>query len=274
MSEVPPPEGSPRGRRVAGDGDGRVAFVTGAGSGLGRAIALRLSSDGFAVAVTDVDGERGAAVVAEIETSGGRASFLQCDVGDVGSVGAARDGAVELFGGIDCLVNNAGFDRPDFFLQTDPGSWEPLIRVNLFGVLNCTHALAPVIAERCRASGYGRIVSIASDAGRVGSLGEAVYSAAKGGVIAFTKSMARELARDRVTVNAVCPGPADTPMTDAISSTELGRKMMERMVAATPLRRLGDPDEVAAAVAYLAGDEARFITGQALSVSGGLTMAD
>jgi 2-hydroxycyclohexanecarboxyl-CoA dehydrogenase len=266
-----PQEGSPRERR---DEEGRVAFVTGAGSGLGRAIALRLASDRFAVAVTDVARERGAAVVAEIEASGGRASFLQCDVGDVDSVGAARDGAVDLFGGIDCLVNNAGFDRPDFFLQTDPGSWEPLIRVNLVGVLNCTHTLAPVIAERCRGSGYGRIVSIASDAGRVGSLGEAVYSAAKGGVIAFTKSMARELARDRVTVNAVCPGPADTPMTEAISSTELGRKMMERMVTATPLRRLGDPHEVAAAVAYLAGDEARFITGQALSVSGGLTMAD
>ncbi|HZA19833.1 MAG TPA: SDR family NAD(P)-dependent oxidoreductase, partial [Actinomycetota bacterium] len=133
MSGVPSSrEGSPREQR---DEAGRVAFVTGAASGLGRAIALRLASEGFTVAVTDIDRERGPAVVAEIEVSGGRASFLRCDVGDVDSVGAARDGAVERFGGIDCLVNNAGFDRPDFFLQTDPGSWEPLIRVNLFGVL-------------------------------------------------------------------------------------------------------------------------------------------
>jgi 2-hydroxycyclohexanecarboxyl-CoA dehydrogenase len=275
VSDVLYPQDQPlRGARLRESGTGRIALVTGPGSGLGRAIALRLGAEGFEVAVTDIDRERGAAVVAEIEDPGGQALFLECDVGDVDSVRAARDGAIEALGGVDCLVNNAGFDTPDFFLQTDPASWEPLIRVNLIGVLNCIHAMGPAIAERCRGSGYGRIVSIASDAGRVGSLGEAVYSAAKGGVIAFTKSMARELARDGVTVNAVCPGPADTPMTDAIRSTELGRKMMERMVAATPLRRLGDPAEVAAAVAYLAGDEARFITGQALSVSGGLTMAD
>jgi 2-hydroxycyclohexanecarboxyl-CoA dehydrogenase len=275
VSDVPYSQDRPlSGRQLRQNGAARNAFVTGAGSGLGRAIALRLSAEGFAVAVTDIDRERGAAVVAEIEGSGGRALFLECDVGYGDSVRAARDGAIEALGGIDCLVNNAGFDTPDFFLRTDPASWEPLIRVNLIGVLNCIHAMAPVIVERCRGSSYGRIVSIASDAGRVGSLGEAVYSAAKGGVIAFTKSMARELARDGVTVNAVCPGPADTPMTDAISSTELGQKMMQRMVGATPLRRLGDPAEVAAAVAYFAGDEARFITGQALSVSGGLTMAD
>jgi 2-hydroxycyclohexanecarboxyl-CoA dehydrogenase len=275
VSDVPYSQDRPlSGRQLRQNGAARNAFVTGAGSGLGRAIALRLSAEGFAVAVTDIDRERGAAVVAEIEGSGGRALFLECDVGYGDSVRAARDGAIEALGGIDCLVNNAGFDTPDFFLRTDPASWEPLIRVNLIGVLNCIHAMAPGIVERCRDSGYGRIVSIASDAGRVGSLGEAVYSAAKGGVIAFTKSMARELARDGVTVNAVCPGPADTPMTDAISSTELGQKMMQRMVGATPLRRLGDPAEVAAAVAYFAGDEARFITGQALSVSGGLTMAD
>jgi 2-hydroxycyclohexanecarboxyl-CoA dehydrogenase len=275
VSDVLHPQDRPlRERQLRQNGADRNALVTGAGSGLGKAIALRLSAEGFAVAVSDIDRDRGVAVVAEIESSGGRGVFLECDVGDGDSVRAARDRAVEALGGIDCLVNNAGFDTPDFFLRTDPASWEPLIRVNLIGVLNCIHAMAPVIVERCRDSGYGRIVSIASDAGRVGSLGEAVYSAAKGGVIAFTKSMARELARDGVTVNAVCPGPADTPMTDAIRSTELGQKMMQRMVGATPLKRLGDPAEVAAAVAYFAGDEARFITGQALSVSGGLTMAD
>lgn len=249
--------------------DGRTIFVTGAGSGLGRAIARRCARDGAFVAVTDVAEDAGRRVVEEIEGDGGRAAFFECDVTSIPSI----RGAAEAAGEVDALVNNAGFDKPRFFLETDPASWDDMIAVNLKGVLNCTYVLAPMIAERCRSSGYGRIVNIASDAGRVGSMGEAVYSATKGGVIAFTKSMARELARDRVTVNAICPGPADTPMTEGITKDPMGQKMMDLMIMVTPFKRLAAGEEVADAVAYFAGEEARFVTGQVLSVSGGLTMS-
>ncbi len=247
----------------------KCAVVTGAASGLGLAIAQRLSGEGFKVVVADIDDDGGKKVADELSTD---ALFVHCDVTSQEDVENLRDAAAETFGGVSLLVNNAGFDLPGFFLHTDRPTWERLIAVNLVGVLNCTHVLAPVIAESATA-GYGRIVNIASDAGRVGSMGEAVYSAAKGGVIAFSKSMARELARDKVTVNAVCPGPAETPMTAAINSTELGQKFMSGMIKVTPLKRLAQPEEVAAAVAYFASDDARFVTGQVLSVSGGLTMA-
>jgi 2-hydroxycyclohexanecarboxyl-CoA dehydrogenase len=198
---------------------------------------------------------------------------VHCDVADRASVKSAADRAVSDGFEIQVLVNNAGFDEPDFFLETDPASWDRLIAVDLVGVLNCTYILARGISERCRETGYGRIINIASDAGRVGSMGEAVYSAAKGGVIAFTKSMARELARDRVTVNAVCPGPADTPMTEGIKERPIGEKMMGGLIAATPFQRLVTAEEVATAVSFFAAEDARFITGQVVSVSGGLTMA-
>ncbi len=250
----------------------RAAFVTGAASGLGRAIALRLASEGIAVAIADLDPDGAAKVAAEVEAEGTKATAVTCDVADLEAVRVACEDAQEVLGGFDILVNNAGFDSPAFFLQSDPTSWQRLVDVNMMGVLNCTYVLAPVIAAATDGSGTGRIVNIASDAGRVGSLGEPVYSAAKGGVIAFTKAMARELARDQITVNAVCPGPADTPMTDTLRRTELGARMMERMVRATPLRRLVQPEEVAAAVAYFVSDDARFTTAQILSVSGGLTI--
>lgn len=250
----------------------RTAFVTGGASGIGLAIAERLARDGFAVVVADLDEKSASAAADKIEAEGGSAAALRCDVADLEQVKQAIGTTVERFGGIDVLVNNAGFDEPGFFLQSDPATWERLLAVNLVGVLNCTFAAAPEIARRTSETGYGRIVNIASDAGRVGSLGEAVYSAAKGGVIAFTKAMARELARDRITVNAICPGPADTPMTDAIRQTEIGAKLMDRMIAATPLKRLVRADEVAGAVAYFASDDAAFATAQVLSMSGGLTI--
>ncbi len=249
--------------------DRKIALVTGAGSGLGRSIAHRLAADGFDVAVTDIDETGGEKVVAEIAESGGQARFLRCDVTDRASI----EGALSELDVVDVLVNNAGFDRPDFFLNTQPQLWDDLIEVNLKGVLNCTHVIAPTIAQRCRETGFGRIVNIASDAGRVGSMGEAVYAATKGAVIAFTKSMARELARDRVTVNAVCPGPAETPMTEGIRQDQLGEKMMDLLVMVTPFKRMVAPEEVADAVSYFANEEARFVTGQVLSVSGGLTMS-
>lgn len=250
----------------------RVAFVTGAASGIGLAIAERMARDGFAVGIADIDGAGASSAAAKIEADGGAAFSVECDVADLDAVRAAIAVTGERFGGLDVLVNNAGFDEPGFFLDGDPKAWDRLIAVNLIGVLNCTFVAAPEIARRSKERGYGRIVNIASDAGRVGSLGEAVYSAAKGGVIAFTKAMARELARDRITVNAICPGPADTPMTAAIRETEIGAKLMDRMIAATPLKRLVRADEVAGAVAYFASEDAAFATAQVLSLSGGLTI--
>lgn len=252
--------------------DQRVAFVTGAASGLGRSIAGRLASDGLHVVVADITGDASAMVVEEIVAAGGSAEWVHCDVGDIDSVRVASEQIVAGHGGVDVLVNNAGFDIPGFFLESDPRDWDSIVRVVMMGTLNCTYVLAPSVAERCRASGYGRIVNIASDAGRVGSMGEAAYSAAKGGVIAFSKSMARELARDRVTVNAVCPGPAETPMTDRIRQAPLGAKLMGQMEQVTPLKRLADPAEVAAIVAYFVSYEAGFTTGQTVSISGGLSM--
>jgi 2-hydroxycyclohexanecarboxyl-CoA dehydrogenase len=249
---------------VSAGGGGRVAVVTGGSSGIGRAIASRLAADGFTVAILTRDLARAREVAGSL---GGIA--VECDVTDYASVAAARDA---LDGG-DVLVNNAGFDEFQPFLETDPASWQRLLAVNLLGVLNCTHVFAPAIVERCAGSGYGRIVNIASDASRVGSTGEAVYSAAKGGVVAFSKSLARELARAGVTVNVVSPGPTDTPMLDSIRATEFGGKVVDRIITASPRRRLASPDEIAAAVAYFIRDDAAFVTGQVLSVSGGLTMA-
>jgi 2-hydroxycyclohexanecarboxyl-CoA dehydrogenase len=243
----------------------RVAFVTGGSSGIGRAIAERLATAGMEVVIASRDLSRAETAAAAIPG----AAAVRCDVTDRDSVAAA----LERVGAVDVLVNNAGFDEFQPFLETDPAGWERLIAVNLYGVLHCAHVLAPAIVARSRETGFGRIVNIASDAGRVGSTGEAVYSAAKGGVIAFTKSLARELARHGVTVNAVCPGPTETPMMDAIVATDFGGKVIERIVAASPRRRMSRPEEIAGAVAYFAGEEAGFVTGQVLSVSGGLTMA-
>jgi len=250
----------------------RVVLVTGAASGLGAAIAKRLAADGCVVAIADIDVEGGAKVVAEIEGDGGTASLVECDVTNREAITSAAREIAQRHDGVDGLINNAGIENPGFFLSTDPASWETLVRVNLFGVLNCTYVVAPLIFERSQDSGYGRIVNIASEAARSGALGESVYSATKGGVVAFSKSMAREFARFNVTVNAVCPGPVDTPMTEAIGATEIGAKLMDRIKRATPLRRFATPDDVSSLVGYLMNPDASLVTGQVISVSGGLTM--
>jgi 2-hydroxycyclohexanecarboxyl-CoA dehydrogenase len=240
--------------------EGRTALVTGGASGIGAAIARRLVAEGARVTIGDVDTDGAAQVAAEID-----AESTRLDVTDPESARQAVDAA----GGVDVLVNNAGTDEFAFFTQTDPGVWERLLAVNLKGVFACTHAVLPGMQQ----AGYGRIVNIASEAGRVGSKGSAVYSAAKGGVIAFTKTIARENARYGITANAIAPGPIDTPLLrGALEFGELGEKVIETMKAGTQMRRLGEPEEVAAAVAFLASDDASYVTGETLGVSGGLGM--
>jgi 2-hydroxycyclohexanecarboxyl-CoA dehydrogenase len=240
--------------------EGRSALVTGGAKGIGEAIVRRLAAEGARVWIGDIDADGAEQVAAE---SGAEA--VQLDVTEPDSARAA----VETAGTLDVLVNNAGMDEFGFFTDTDPEMWERVIAVNLKGVLACTRAVLPGMQR----AGYGRIVSIASEAGRVGSKGSAVYSAAKGGVIAFTKTIARENARFGITANAIAPGPIETPLLmRAKELGELGERIIETMKRGTQLRRLGQPEEVAAAVAFLASEEAAYVTGETLGVSGGLGM--
>ena len=245
-----------------------IAFVTGAGRGIGRAVALRLARAGAAVGVTDLDAANARSVAAEIVATGGRATGCQADVTSLEAMRAAVVAVEGALGPIDALVNNAGWDKMELFLDNDPALWDRLLAINLKGVFNTTRAVLEGMAAR----GGGRVVSIASDAGRVGSTGEAVYSACKAGIIGFSKALAREVARKGITVNVVCPGPTDTALLAEVGATEHGAKIVAGMQRAIPLGRLGQPEDVAGAVAYLVSDEAAFVTGQVLSVSGGLSM--
>jgi 2-hydroxycyclohexanecarboxyl-CoA dehydrogenase len=240
--------------------EGRKALVTGGAKGIGAAIAARLAAEGAEVWVGDVDAEGAERVAAEVN---GHA--LELDVTELDSARAA----VEQVGVPDVLVNNAGTDEFGFFTQTTPEQWQKVLAVNLGGVLNCTHAALPPMQE----AGYGRIVSISSEAGRVGSKGSAVYSAAKGGIVAFMKAIARENARYGITANSIAPGPIETPLLmGALEFGEIGEKVIETMKAGTQMKRLGQPEEVAAAVAFLASGDASYVTGETLGVSGGLGM--
>jgi 2-hydroxycyclohexanecarboxyl-CoA dehydrogenase len=241
--------------------EGRKALVTGGASGIGAAVARRLAAEGAEVTIGDLNLEGATEVAGEIS-----GLSIELDVTDLGSAQAAVDSAGRP---LDILINNAGTDEFGFFTQTTPEQWEKVIGVNLWGVLNCTYAALPGMQE----AGYGRIVNIASEAGRVGSKGSAVYSAAKAGVIGFTKVMAREGARFGINANAIAPGPIETPLLmQAADFGEIGEKIIENMKAGTQLRRLGQPEEVAAAVAFLASDDASYVTGETLGVSGGLGM--
>jgi 2-hydroxycyclohexanecarboxyl-CoA dehydrogenase len=241
--------------------EGRKALVTGGASGIGAAIARRLAAEGAEVTIGDLNLEGATEVAGEVS-----GLAIELDVTDLGSAQAAVESAGAP---VDILINNAGTDDFGFFAQTTPEQWERLIAVNLTGVLNCTFAVLPGMQE----AGYGRMVNIASEAGRVGSKGSAVYSAAKGGVIAFTKVMAREGARFGITANAIAPGPIETPLLMAARGLgEVGEKIIDTMKGGTQLRRLGQPEEVAAAVAFLASDDSSYVTGETLGVSGGLGM--
>jgi 2-hydroxycyclohexanecarboxyl-CoA dehydrogenase len=244
--------------------EGRTALVTGGAAGIGAATARRLAAEGARVAVGDLDVAAARGVAGEID---GLATEL--DVADTGSVGRAVAAVTGELGPVDVLVNNAGTDRFAYFLNTDEALWDLVLGVNLRGVLACTHAVLPAMHER-----GGAIVNVASEAGRVGSQGSATYSAAKAGVIGFTKAIARESARFGVRCNAVAPGPIETSLLNSAEAQlgELGARLKQAMIDATAARRIGEPDEVAAVIAFLASDDASYVTGQTVNVSGGLSM--
>ncbi len=244
--------------------DNKVTLVTGAGAGIGRAIALAAAAEGAIVVVTDLDEAAARRVAAEC---GPDASAYAVDVADKAAVDATVAAVRAAHGRIDVLVNNAGWDQALPFVQTEPEFWAKVIGINFIGVLHTCRAVLPIMA----AQGHGRVVNLGSDAGRVGSSGEAVYSGAKGAVIAFSKSIARETARSGVTVNVVCPGPTDTALFASMGGDN--PRLRESLTKAIPLRRLADPADIAAAVLFFAGDGAAYVTGQTLSVSGGLTMS-
>ena len=245
---------------------GKTAIVTGAGSGVGRAMALGLASDGANVVIADLSAERAESVAKEIAAVGGSALAVDVDVADAARVRTVAAKAVEKFGNIDILISNAGWDKVMPFLDTDETLWDRVIDINLRGHIACAHATVPHMIE----AGAGKIVFIASDAGRVGSSGEAIYSGAKGGVIAFSKALARETARKGINVNCVAPGLTDTPMLAEVS--EGNEKLMGAIIRSIPLGRVGTPEEVAKAALFLVSSDADYITGQTLSVNGGLSM--
>ena len=248
----------------------RVALVTGGGSGIGREICVGLAAAGRNVAVADLNLDGALETASLISATSGTAIAVHMDVADSDAVQGGILQVLDELGPPEILVNCAGWDELMPFLSTDEDFWDRVIEINYKGVLRTVHACLPSMTEK----GWGRIVNIASDAGRVGSSFEAVYSGAKGGVIGFTKTIAREAARSGITANVVCPGPTDTPLLDGIvAASDDGDKIIGAMARAVPMKRVGTPIEVASAVIYFCSEEAAFVTGQTLSVSGGLTMS-
>ncbi|MDM0066650.1 2-hydroxycyclohexanecarboxyl-CoA dehydrogenase [Variovorax sp. J31P207] len=249
--------------------ESKTVVVTGGGGGIGGATCRRFAREGAKVAVYDMNLEAAEKVASGIRDEGGQAQAFRCDITDRASVDQAVEATQQDLGPIDVLVNNAGWDVFKPFTKTEPAQWDKLIAINLTGALNMHHAVLPGMAARKA----GRIVNIASDAARVGSSGEAVYAACKGGLVAFSKTIAREHARHGITVNVVCPGPTDTALfADYKEGAGNPEKLMEAFTRSIPLGRIGQPDDLPGAILFFASDDAAFVTGQVLSVSGGLTM--
>ncbi|MBK9360132.1 MAG: 2-hydroxycyclohexanecarboxyl-CoA dehydrogenase [Rubrivivax sp.] len=249
--------------------ENQTVIVTGGGGGIGGATCRRFGREGGRVAVFDLKLDAAEKVAAAVRAEGGAAQAFCCDITDRASVDAAVAAAEAALGPIDVLVNNAGWDVFKPFTKTEPAQWDRLIAINLTGALHMHHAVLPGMAARKS----GRIVNIASDAARVGSSGEAVYAACKGGLVAFSKTIAREHARHGITVNVVCPGPTDTALfADYKEGAGNPEKLMEAFTRSIPLGRIGQPDDLPGAVLYFASSDAAYVTGQVLSVSGGLTM--
>lgn len=245
----------------------KVAIVTGGARGIGRAIAMRLAEEGAKVAIADIQEDLAGKTAEEIGAAGGNARAVRLDVTSLESAIAAVATVERELGPIDILVNNAGWDKVEPFVENKIETWDRVIAINFRGPLNCCRAVLPGMQAR----GRGKIVSISSDAGRVGSLGEAVYSGCKAGIIGFSKTLAREVARNNITVNVVCPGPTQTALLqEAMAGRE---KVLAAMQQSIPMRRLGQPEDIAGAVAYFASPDSDYTTGQVISISGGLTMA-
>jgi len=244
--------------------ENRNIVVTGGASGIGRATLFLLARNGARVFMGDVDAERGTAVAAEATVQGLRVEYFPLELTDHTSIDAFADAVHARTPRLDALVNAAGWDIIQPFMDNDTAMWDRVIAINLMGAVRLTrNVLRPMIA----AGEGGKIVSVASDAGRVGSMGETVYAAAKGGIIAFTKSLAREMARHRINVNCVCPGPTDTPLFQRQPD-----RMKDALTRAIPFRRIAQPEEIAEAIMFFASRRTDYVTGQVLSVSGGLTM--
>lgn len=244
---------------------GRRTLITGAASGIGRATAQRLAEEGAVVGILDLDGDGASQVADELRSTGAKVLSFAVDIVDASAVTTAIASFESEVGPVEALINNAGWDVAGNFVESDPEIWRKVIDINLYGPLNVTRAVLPGMIER----ESGRIVSLASDAGRVGSSGEAVYAACKGGMISFSKSVAREVARHGITLNVVSPGPSDTPL---FARFDESGKLAAALERAIPMRRLGQPEDYPGLIAFLISDDASFITGQTVSVSGGLTM--
>lgn len=245
----------------------KVVVVTGGAGGMGQAICRRFVEEGARVVIFDLSAQEASALSQRLGADRTHVEVL--DISDYAAVEAAVERTERTLGPIDVLVNNAGWDRFQMFLDTDPEFRERVVSINLHGPINMHH----VVLKRMAARKSGRVVTVASDAGRVGSSGQAVYSACKGGLIAFTKTMAREMMRHGIILNCVCPGPTDTPMLRAfMDEGERGKRVYEALKDAIPMRRLGQPEDIPGVIAFFASDDASFMTGQVVSVSGGLTM--